>query len=116
MTTNLIKNNYSTSKKLINLIEEKYIQSTTTKLSIGDFIRINYKISEGDKERIQSYEGLVIAIQNRSLGKSFTIRRNVQGIGLEQIFLFHSPKIESINCKDSSKVRRSKLYYLRSLK
>ena len=85
------------------------------KIRVGDIIRLSYIIPEGEKERIQSYEGLIIGIQNRGLGKSFTLRRLVQGIGVEQIFLAHSPKIISITKKQSSKVRRSKLYFLRFL-
>ena len=82
---------------------------------MGDILRIGYNIPEGEKERIQYYEGLVIAKQNRGLGKTFTLRRSVQGIGIEQIFLVHSPKILSIVKKQSSKVRRAKLYFIRSL-
>jgi large subunit ribosomal protein L19 len=86
----------------------------STNLKVGDIIKIEYKIPEGDKERIQSYEGLVISKQNRSLGKSFTLRRTVAGVGVEQIFLLNSPKIVSVTKKQSSKVRRAKLYYLRN--
>ena len=105
---------------LIKYIEDKYlnIQEKREKASIeiGDLIRLGYTISEGDKERIQYYEGLVIAINNRGLGKSFVLRRTVQGIGVEQIFVFNSPKLVSIIKKQSSKVRRSKLYYIRNLR
>jgi large subunit ribosomal protein L19 len=85
-------------------------------VAVGDVIRLGYTIPEGEKERTQYYEGLIISIQNRGLGKSFTLRRTVQGIGVEQIFLAHSPKIISINKKQSSKVRRAKLYFIRSLR
>jgi large subunit ribosomal protein L19 len=107
-----------TSKDLIKLIESKFLKTENNKnpeIKVGDIIKIEYKIPEGDKERIQSYEGLVISKQNRSLGKSFTLRRTVQGIGIEQIFLVNSPKIASITKKQSSKVRRAKLYFIRSL-
>jgi large subunit ribosomal protein L19 len=124
------------SKNLINLIEEKYLRkdliqnldvSTETKkknslstktqaeLKVGDLIQIGYRIPEGDKERIQFYEGLVISKKNRTLGKTFTIRRYVQSIGLEQIFLLHSPKISSLLIKQSSKIRKAKLYFIRGL-
>eukprot|EP01039_Chlorochromonas_danica_P011794 gene11794-13272_t len=92
-----------TQNKLIKLVESKFLQSDKSKINVGDIIRLEYKIPEGDKERIQAYEGLVISTQNKNLGKSFTLRRNVQGIGIEQIFLFHSPKIASITKKQSSK-------------
>lgn len=108
--------------KLINYIESKYLQKTKTKeispeeISPGDILRIGYKIQEGEKERLQFSQGLVIAKQNRSLSKTFTLRRSVQGVGLEQVFLCYSPLIDSIERKQQSKVRRSKLYFIRQLK
>jgi large subunit ribosomal protein L19 len=108
-------------KNLIEYVESKYLENNNLKIKknypieIGNLIRIEYLIPEGEKERIQSYEGLVIAKKNRGLGKSFMIRRNVQGIGIEQMFLVNSPKILSITKKQASKVRRSKLYFLRKL-
>jgi len=105
---------------LIKYIEEKYLSTQEKKekasIEIGDLIRIGYSVSEGDKERVQYYEGLVIAMNNRGLGKSFVLRRTVQGIGVEQIFVFNSPKLLSIVKKQSSKVRRSKLDYIRNLR
>jgi large subunit ribosomal protein L19 len=103
----------------IKLVESKYLKSEfnlNNKIEIGDIIRLGYLIPEGGKDRTQYYEGLIIAINNRGLGKSFTLRRNVQGIGVEQIFLLNSPKIVSIVKKQSSKVRRAKLYFIRSLR
>jgi large subunit ribosomal protein L19 len=109
----------SSSVNLIKLVEAKFLKNPCEHLEngieIGDIIRIGYLIPEGNKERTQYYEGLVIAKNNRGLGKSFTLRRTVQGIGVEQIFLFHSPKIVSIVKKQSYKVRRSKLYFVRDL-
>ena len=105
----------------IDYIEKKFLKQNPTTdsqrstIQVGDILRIGYNIPEGEKERIQYYEGLVIAKQNRGLGKTFTLRRSVQGIGIEQIFLVHSPKILSIVKKQSSKVRRAKLYFIRSL-
>jgi large subunit ribosomal protein L19 len=110
------------SVDLIKLIEQKYLKEkallteTNQKLRVGDIIRMGYIIPEGDKERTQYYEGLIISISNRGLGKSFTLRRTVQGIGVEQVFLANSPKITSIIKKQSSKVRRAKLYFIRSLR
>jgi large subunit ribosomal protein L19 len=104
---------------LIKLVESKYLKSefnSNNKIQIGDIIRLGYLIPEGGKDRTQYYEGLIIAINNRGLGKSFTLRRTVQGIGVEQIFLLNSPKIVSIVKKQSSKVRRAKLYFIRSLR
>ena len=112
--TSLTKEN-SGSVDLIKLVEAKFLKNSAETVEVGDIIRIGYIIPEGDKERTQYYEGVVIAKQNRGLGKSFTIRRSVQGIGVEQVFLLNSPKIVSITKKQSSKVRRAKLYYLRAL-
>nr|AYO28066.1 ribosomal protein L19 [Synura petersenii] len=112
----------TSNKELIKSIETKYLKNENfldkknPLVEIGNIIRIGYLIPEGEKERTQYYEGLVIAIKNRGIGKSFLIRRNVQGIGIEQIFLLNSPKIISIVKKQSSKVRRSKLYFLRELR
>jgi large subunit ribosomal protein L19 len=103
----------------IKLVESKYLKSefnSNNNIEVGDIIRLGYLIPEGGKDRTQYYEGLIIAINNRGLGKSFTLRRNVQGIGVEQIFLLNSPKIVSIVKKQSSKVRRAKLYFIRSLR
>jgi large subunit ribosomal protein L19 len=105
----------SSSVDLIKLVEAKFLKNSTEIIEVGDILRIGYIIPEGDKERTQYYEGVVIAKQNRGLGKSFTIRRSVQGIGVEQVFLLNSPKIVSVTKKQSSKVRRAKLYYLRAL-
>lgn len=123
MTENEVKNTILKEKKLnlIQKIESKYLKNLNNakeesdKISIGNIIKIGYTVPEGDKERIQYYEGLVIARQNRGLGQSFTIRRTVQGVGVEQIFLVNSPKIVSITKKQSSKVRRAKLYFIRTL-
>lgn len=123
MDTNSTKINPKKEKiNYIQLIEAKFlkpnqvISSTENKrLEIGDILRIGYTILEGGKERTQYYEGLVISKSNRGLGKSFTLRRSVQGVGVEQIFLLNSPKIVSITKKQSSKVRRAKLYFIREL-
>jgi large subunit ribosomal protein L19 len=109
----------SSSVNLIKLVEAKFLKNPCEHLEngieIGDIIRIGYLIPEGDKERTQYYEGLIISKSNRNLGKSFTLRRTVAGVGVEQIFLLNSPKIVSVTKKQSSKVRRAKLYFIRSL-
>ena len=120
-TKNMIKE--EKDKRKILLVEREYLKtSVQTKekkdpsyIQTGDIIRIGYKIPEGEKERIQFYQGLVIARKNRSLSQTITLRRNIQGVGVEQIFLLHSPKIISIVKKQSSKIRRSKLYFMRNL-
>ncbi len=119
-STSMINGNQS-KVNLIKFVEEKYLRNVTYSaqgkegLRVGDIVRIGYTIQEGNKERIQYYEGVIIAKQNRGLGKTFTIRRIVQGVGVEQVFLFNSPKIVSVVRKQMSKVRRSKLYFLRQL-
>jgi large subunit ribosomal protein L19 len=102
----------------IQFIENKHTQNNKfpNSVKIGDIARIGYLIPEGDKERTQYYEGLIISKKNRGLNKTFTLRRSVQGIGIEQIFVTNSPKIISISKKQSSKVRRAKLYFVRFLK
>ena len=108
-------------KNYIQLVELPFLQKTKEKnisennIEIGDVIRMGYTLYEGTKEKVQYYEGIIIAKNNKQLGKSFTIRRNVQGIGVEQIFFLYSPKILSIVLKQASKVRRAKLYFLREL-
>ncbi|MDQ3008249.1 MAG: 50S ribosomal protein L19 [bacterium] len=83
-------------------------------ISVGDTLRISQEISEGDKKRLQIFEGIVIAIKNRGLGKSFTVRKiATNGIGVEKIFPLQLPSLKSIEVKRKGQVRRSKLYYLR---
>ena len=116
-----MKTKKQNSLNLIEHVEQKYRKthlikgSTNNQIRIGDIVRIGYNIPEGEKERIQYYEGLIISQSNRGLGRNFTLRRTVQGVGVEQVFLVHSPKIISIVKKQSYKVRRSKLYFVRDL-
>ncbi|MEO0070645.1 MAG: 50S ribosomal protein L19 [candidate division WOR-3 bacterium] len=79
----------------------------------GDLVDVHLRIAEGDKERTQIFRGTVIAIRGRGAGKTFTVRRVSQGIGIERIFPVYSPVITKINIRRKSKVRRAKLYYLR---
>lgn len=84
------------------------------RINSGDTIRIHQEISEGDKKRIQVFEGIVIAIKNRGLGKSFTVRKiGSNGIGVEKIFPVNLPSLKKIEVRSKGNVRRSKLYYLR---
>jgi large subunit ribosomal protein L19 len=106
--------NFKISKSLLKIVEDKHSKQREN-IKIGDLLKISYAIPEGTKERMQIYEGLLISIKNRGLGKSITIRKIVNGIGIEQVFPFHSPKITSIFVKQSSKVRRAKLYFVRKL-
>ncbi len=100
----------------IHKVETSFLKKNLPILRIGDNVKIGVKIIEGNKERIQFYEGTTIAKKNSSINATITVRKTFQGIGIERIFLVHSPKVDSIQVLRSSKVRRSKLYYLRELK
>lgn len=104
------------NQKIINDVEKSFLKKDLPVLRIGDNIKIGVKIIEGNKERVQFYEGTIIAQKNSLINRMITVRKIVQGIGIERIFLIHSPKVDSIQVLRSSKVRRSKLYYLRNLK
>jgi len=104
------------SQQTINNLERNFIKKDIPILKIGDNVKIGVKIIEGNKERVQSYEGTIIAKKNNGLNTTITVRKVLQGIGVERIFLIHSPKVDSITVLRSSKVRRAKLYYLRNLK
>ena len=97
-------------------VENQFIKETLPVLKIGDNVKVGVKIIEGNKERVQFYEGTIIAKKNSSINTTITVRKVFQGIGIERIFLLHSPKVDSIHVLRSAKVRRSKLYYLRKLK
>ena len=103
-------------QKYITDLQNSYLKTDLPVLRIGDGIKVGVKIIEGDKERIQYYEGTLIAKKNTSINTTITVRKVLQGIGIERIFLVHSPKIDSITILRSAKVRRSKLYYLRNLR
>ena len=103
-------------QQTINNVENPFLKTEIPILRIGDNVKLGVKIIEGNKERVQYYEGIIIAKKNSSINTTITVRKTLQGIGIERIFLIHSPKIDSINVLRSSKVRRSKLYYLRNLK
>jgi large subunit ribosomal protein L19 len=98
------------------LIEKALVEETKNDVNfeIGDTVKVHYRIIESGKERIQAYEGLVIAINNKSYGKTFTVRRISYDVGVERIFPVHSPKIARIELIRKGKVRQAKLYYVRS--
>ena len=97
-------------------VEKEFFKKDLPLLKIGDNIKVGVKIIEGNKERVQYYEGTIIATKNSSINMTITVRKTLQGIGIERIFLIHSPKIASIDIIRNAKVRRSKLYYLRNLR
>ena len=104
------------SQKTIQNVENDFLKQNLPVLKIGDNIKIGVKIIEGNRERVQFYEGTIIAKKNSLINTTITVRKILQGIGVERIFLVHSPKIDSIQVLRSSKVRRAKLYYLRNLR
>ena len=106
----------SNYQQIINKIQDKFLKKDLVKMRIGDNIRVGVKIIEGNRERVQFYEGTIIAKKNNSVNTTITVRKVFQGVGIERVFLIHSPKIDSIDVLRSSKIRRSKLYYLRNLK
>jgi large subunit ribosomal protein L19 len=102
-------------ESIIRRVELSYKKSTLPKINIGDTVKLGVQIKEGDKIRTQAFEGVVISMRRTGINKTVTLRRVLQGIGVERCFLIHSPKISNIEILKSSKVRRSKLYYLRNL-
>jgi large subunit ribosomal protein L19 len=104
------------TQKVINDLENNFIKTDLPVLKIGDNVKLGVKIIEGTKERIQFYEGTIIAKKNSSINTTITVRKILQGIGVERVFLIHSPTVDSITVLRSSKVRRAKLYYLRNLR
>ncbi len=103
------------NQKAIDNLHQNFIKPNIPKIQIGDTVKLGVKIIEGNKERVQFYEGTVIAKKNSSINTTITVRKVLQGIGIERIFLIHSPKVASIEIVRHAKVRRSKLYYLRNL-
>ena len=102
-------------EKLIELVEKDYLKSNVPHFKAGDTIAVHYKVKEGNKERIQVFEGVVIRVSGGSVVKNFTVRKVSSGIGVERIIPLNSPLIEKIEVKRIGKVRRSRLYYLRNL-
>ena len=109
------KNPRINNQSILNKVESEYLKLDIPNVRIGDTVRLGVQIKEGQKTRTQAYEGVIISKKNTGLAKTITVRRVMQGIGIERCFLLNSPKISSIEIKRSSKVRRSKLYYLRQL-
>ena len=98
---------------LLDIVEKEGMRSDLPAIKIGDTVKVFYKIIEGNRERVQAFEGLVIAKKNGSIRETFTVRRISFGIGVERTFPLHSPKIDRIEVIRHGKVRRAKLYYIR---
>ncbi|NJL18785.1 MAG: 50S ribosomal protein L19 [Bdellovibrionaceae bacterium] len=99
--------------KLIDIIEQEQMKKEVPQFAIGDTVSISTRVKEGDKERIQKFQGIVIARKGRGLNEAFTVRRISYGEGVERVFPLHSPYIENISVETVGKVRRSRLFYLR---
>ena len=98
---------------LINDIENNQLKADLPELNSGDSVKVNVKVSEGNRERIQTFEGVIISINGVGISKTITVRKLSFGVGVERIFPVHAPIVESIEIIRKGKVRRSKLYYLR---
>nr|YP_010199472.1 ribosomal protein L19 [Gracilariopsis tenuifrons]AXF36180.1 ribosomal protein L29 [Gracilariopsis tenuifrons]UAD89330.1 ribosomal protein L19 [Gracilariopsis tenuifrons] len=99
---------------IISQLEKKFQKTEIPVINIGDSIKMGILIQEGNKERIQNVEGVVISKHNSQLNTTITIRKVLQNIGVERVYLIHSPRIKTIQIIKRAKVRRAKLYYLRS--
>ncbi len=101
--------------EIIRSIEQSQLRTDLPQFNVGDTLRIFVKVIEGSRERLQAFEGTVIAKRNGSSRETFTVRRMSYGIGVERTFPLHSPRVDHIEVIRSGKVRRAKLYYLRGL-
>ncbi len=99
--------------RLIALVEEAAAKKDLPRFEVGDTVDVHCRILEGQKERVQIFNGVVIARRGEGMREMFTVRRIVQGEGVERVFTLHSPKIAKIEVKRTGRVRRAKLYYLR---
>jgi large subunit ribosomal protein L19 len=97
----------------IEEVEKEYLKTEVPVFNIGDTVRVNTRIIEGDKERLQAFAGTVVAKKGTGLSETFTIYRNAYGSAMDRVFLLHSPRIANIEVIRPGKVRRAKLYYLR---
>ncbi|TAE61803.1 MAG: 50S ribosomal protein L19 [Nostocales cyanobacterium] len=102
-------------QEIIRSIEAEHLKSDLPQIYVGDTVRVGVKIKEGNKYRVQPYEGVVIGKRNGGINETITVRRVFQGVGVERVFLLHSPRIDNIKVVRRGKVRRAKLYYLRNL-
>jgi large subunit ribosomal protein L19 len=97
----------------IKAIDAAQMKPTPDKFKVGDTVKVHFKIVEGKTERIQVYEGLVIAMKNGQSSRTFTVRKNSYGVGVERVFPLHSPRVAKVEVVRAGKVRRAKLYYIR---
>ncbi|MBA53642.1 MAG: 50S ribosomal protein L19 [Pseudomonadales bacterium] len=103
----------SGKNKIIQALENEQMKQDLPKFSVGDTVVVSVKVTEGDRTRLQAYEGVVIGKRNRGLNSAFTVRKISNGVGVERTFQTHSPLVDSITVKRRGAVRRAKLYFLR---
>ena len=108
----IAQTNFSSSN-LIKEFEREQLKKQLPEIYVGDTVKVGVKITEGNKERVQPYEGVVIAKRHGGLHQTITVRRIFQGIGVERVFMLHSPQVASLKVERRGKVRRAKLFYLR---
>ncbi len=99
--------------ELVKQIETAYLRDDIPELASGDTVRLQLKVVEGNRERLQPFEGIVIRLHGQGVNRSFTVRRVTHGVGVERTFLLHSPRIEKIEVVRHAVVRRKQLYYMR---
>ena len=109
----LIAQTNLSSSNLIKEFEREQLKNQLPEIYVGDTVKVGVKITEGNKERVQPYEGVVIAKRHGGLHQTITVRRIFQGIGVERVFMLHSPQVASLKVERRGKVRRAKLFYLR---
>jgi len=101
------------TSNLIKEFENEQLKKEIPEIYVGDTVKVGVKITEGNKERVQPYEGVVIAKRHGGINQTITVRRIFQGIGVERVFMLHSPQVASLKVERRGKVRRAKLFYLR---
>lgn len=99
--------------KILNMVAQDSVKKEIPEFNIGDTVRVSVRIKEGERERIQMFEGTVIARKHGGVAATFTVRRSSYGVGVERVFPIHSPFVEKVEVVRMGKVRRAKLYYLR---
>ncbi|MEB3307885.1 MAG: 50S ribosomal protein L19 [Cyanobacteriota bacterium] len=102
-----------TARELIAAFEAEQLKADLPEIYVGDTVKVGVRIREGNKERVQPYEGVVIAMRHGGLNETITVRRIFQGVGVERVFMLHSPQVASVKVERRGKVRRAKLFYLR---
>jgi len=101
--------------KIIEMLEQEQLKSDLPAFAPGDTVVVQVKVTEGDKSRLQAFEGVILAVKNRGLHSAFTVRKISNGVGVERVFQTHSPIVDSISVVRRGDVRQAKLYYLREL-